>query len=125
MDKRSFVELREILNKCFSPDTSNDGKDGLALSHGHCALVSILIKELYGGKHVSAVIDGVSHWFNLTEAGLWVDLTADQFGLDAVICTRQPPYENYRFRDEQDINQSTISRYEIFKSRYDLIKSNS
>lgn len=111
----TIENLRWRLDREFSPDTAAPSTRPGTPSAGHCAVASIIVRELLGGDHVSAAVHGVSHWFNLvpasdTEAPLFVDVTADQFGMPAIIAEESSPHEGWRLRDPADINADTWRR---------------
>src|SRR5688572_11633064 len=76
-------QLRARLDRAFRPDTAAQGLEGSVPSAGHCAVASVVAHNILGGHLVSAIVGGVSHWFNRIPFGdrlLDIDLTADQFG---------------------------------------------
>lgn len=82
--KELVEDYRARLEKHFSPDTSlYDADHYNGGSHGHCAAVAYLVQGKFGGKLMSTVVKGFSHWFNRIECDNgWhdIDITADQFG---------------------------------------------
>ncbi len=81
--------LRVTLEAAFSPETAAPGTEtaGRPPSVGQCAVVSIIVRDRFGGEFVSTTVQGQSHWFNRLNIGgrvIDVDLTGDQFGLQAV-----------------------------------------
>jgi hypothetical protein len=81
--------LRKVLEVAFSPETAAPGTPTRAgpPSRGHCAAVSAIVWDRFGGELVSATVQGQSHWFNrlnINGRQVDVDLTGDQFGHPAV-----------------------------------------
>lgn len=106
-------DLRTVLDRAFSPETAAPGYEHIGGSAGHCAAVSVILRELYGGQHASAVVDGQSHWFNkLTVGGeeRYVDLTGDQFGRAPVQISPSPLYDGSRIRSPEDLRIETLER---------------
>jgi len=82
-------QLRVILEAAFSPETASPdtATAGRPPSAGQCAAVSAIVWDRFDGELVSAAVQGQSHWFNRLNIGghvMDVDLTGDQFGLQAV-----------------------------------------
>jgi hypothetical protein len=106
--------LRNSLDAAFSSGTAMPGFVGKTLSSGHCAAVSLVINELFGGELVSSTVEGQSHWFNRLEADgniVDVDATGDQFGLPKVqIGIAGTLYSRTRVRRRDEANHETIER---------------
>src|SRR5262249_44527119 len=87
IDATQIARLRHRLERHFTLDTAYPGTKSSIPSAGHCAAVSAIAMVQLGGGLASAVVNGVSHWFNRLSDGcvLWdVDLTGDQSGLPSV-----------------------------------------
>ena len=116
-------DLRWKLETRFNLDTAAPGTDwSLArASAGHCAAVAVVVSTFYGGTYVSAVVDGVSHWFNRieTDEGLVdLDLTGDQFGREPVRMEAAGHlFPGTRERDPSSLNENTLSRARLLASR--------
>jgi len=89
---KKLEELRQRLEVAFGPDTALPRSE-LRYTHeptsssGHCAVVSAIVREAFGGDLVSALVNRESHWFNRLQAHgdmFDVDLTGDQFGFPKV-----------------------------------------
>jgi hypothetical protein len=83
----NLERLRSIIEPQFRPDTASRQFRNRVPSSGHCAAVAAIVHVELGADLVSAMVDGVSHWFNRIRRGnetVDVDLTADQFGLPAI-----------------------------------------
>jgi hypothetical protein len=81
------TQLRVSLEGAFSPDTAAPGFAGSPPSRGHCAVVALIMHDLYGGELLRTRVKGEEHWLNRVHvAGVSydVDLTGDQFGLPTV-----------------------------------------
>lgn len=119
-------QLRTRVEKQFAPDTAAAGFGGSTPSSGHCAAVSVITHELFGGEFVSAIVDGRSHWFNrLTVDSRLVDadLTADQFGYTSIRVA--PPgelYEGTRVRSALEVNEETLLRAITLAERAEVFR---
>src|SRR5262249_54554099 len=81
--ERLAKELRTRLDPAFRPDTAAQGLEGTVPSAGHCAVASVVVQNIIGGELASALVGGISHWFNRIRFGdhvFDIDITADQFG---------------------------------------------
>ena len=80
--------LRSVLETAFSTGTAQPGtRAAQHSSAGHCAAVSVIVHDRFGGELLSTSVAGRSHWFNRLRIGtelVDVDLTGDQFGFAAV-----------------------------------------
>lgn len=80
-------------------------------SAGHCAVVAVLVRNIFGGDMVSTKIDGKSHWYNRLPDGMYIDLTGDQFGRPDIQAAKYAPlYPDTVFRKESDVNEETRLR---------------
>lgn len=122
--KQKLNNIRETLEICFADDTANKGSNRDVPSSGHCAVVAMLLHDMYGGEFVSTTINGQSHWYNKIYFGaklmyMYVDLTGDQFGFPKVNFSFEGPlYENTRDRKESELNDETKNRFAVFKNRF-------
>ncbi len=77
----------ELLPKICSPDTtlSPDGWTPENPHYGHCAVVSVLAQDIFGGSLLRGSLEGTayasmgSHYLNLLPDGSKIDFTASQF----------------------------------------------
>jgi len=118
MDKEFF---NTALPHIYSADTSSHSeiwtKDNPA--QGHCAIVSVLAQEKFGGEIMRVSLAGTeyenigSHYFNVIE-GKEIDFTISQF--------KDNPYRNIkrekRTKEEILSNPDTQRRYELLKDRF-------
>lgn len=113
---RRAVELRDLLEPAFAPDTALGGVGSPAAtrSAGHCAAVALIARVVFGGELVSAKCQGESHWFNrLSEEAdeFDVDLTGDQFGGSRVQVQRGGHlYPGARLRHMAEVAPETLDR---------------
>lgn len=117
--------LRQQLEKGFSPETAQDNvRPHGARSTGQCAAVSIVVREVLGGRFASTMSSGQSHWFNRIEVNgaLWdVDLTGDQIGGRPVqIAPAGSIYPSSRERSESDLCSDVIQRAILLARRSEL-----
>jgi hypothetical protein len=111
-------ELRTFVAHAWAEDTVSPSSQWLPLcpSTGHCAVTAMLVRELFGGEYVSAIVAGSSHWFNrISVLGIEydVDITGDQFGLKRVqVALANRLYEGTRVRLAEQLNTETIARFE-------------
>lgn len=118
-----LVSLRSDLDYVFAADTSAIQEQWTTRtpSAGHCAVVAILVRYLFGGDFVSTTIDGASHWFSrvpLEGIGHDMDVTGDQFGRPRIqIALMGGLYETARVRSIDDVNAGTWERYRTLTKR--------
>lgn len=84
-----FMELtllRQNLEKVAAPDTAYDpaGYNRECPLSGHCAAVSFIVRQRYGGDIISARVNGEPHQWNRLSDGHEIDLTGEQFGMDGI-----------------------------------------
>ncbi|MCL2484082.1 MAG: hypothetical protein FWD89_03960 [Firmicutes bacterium] len=81
---------------------------------GHCAVVSVLMFEKFGGKLFKCVIkeENIEHYFNEI-GGKKCDVTISQYKY-------QPTYENIKEVTKEEIlkNPDTQNRYNKLKTRF-------
>ena len=116
-----LIQARRQLLAAFASDTAAPGTSSDIPSAGHCAAVSVVLKEHFGGEHMSATVEGQSHWYNRIpwQGGvLEVDLTGDQFGLYAIqVSTDGALYPESRVRHTYEVNDDTNQRAKLLASR--------
>lgn len=122
--RQTLAEIRARLEPSFSSEFAKGGVSGRASSAGHCAVVSLIIRDLLGGELVSSVVNGESHWFNrliTADGAIDVDITADQFGLDSVrIAAAGKLYSATRVRSESEVAPETLRRSQLLRDRTGL-----
>lgn len=119
----TLEKFQEIILKICKADTCNPPEDWISENPtmGHCAIVSILAQELFGGIIVRVSLEGTpyekfkSHYLNVID-GKEYDFTLNQF--------ESNPYLN-KERQEKNreyllSNINTKKRYEILKNRFNL-----
>lgn len=112
-------KLLLILNKSWSSDTcvpscKNEWTKENP-SFGQCAITSLIINDIFGGKIMRCMCNGSSHYYNYLD-GKIVDLTAQQFKKE------NPDYANGEERTREYLlsNSDTKKRYKmLLKSIYD------
>ncbi len=120
MNKEEFY--RNILSIC-NEDTSSDpinwSKDNP--TYGHCAIVSVLAQELFGGVILrkSYIENGIenSHYLNKLPDNTEIDFTKDQFKGNI------PNFSKTEERTKDKIlsNPNTLKRYNLLISRFKKI----
>ena len=97
---------------------------------GHCAVVSVIAQELFGGQLFRASLAGSpgfgendSHYWNVLPTGVEHDFTRSQFG------NRYPRLENsvtrtreYVLFGPKDADEKTKMRFAATRNRYKLLK---
>lgn len=120
--------LRKALEPHFSSETALPGTNYKMPSSGHCAVVSTIVHDLYGGDLVSTILDNQSHWFNrfvLTDGVFDIDITGDQFGYPIIQKSKEGTlYPNARIRSVRELNQETKIRAEILANKAGVKKEN-
>lgn len=115
---------RAKLDHVFAPETAMGVFDPDCPARGHCATASAVLRARNAfpqAEFVSATVEGGSHWFLRIDDSWDVDVTADQFGSDAV---RSAPagelYPGTRVRSESELNEETRRRIALLAQRLDL-----
>ena len=116
-----LAQLRARLARAFSGDTAAAGTVSRIPSAGHCAAVAAVVRAEFGGQFLSTIVDAQSHWFNRIDVGgqsFDVDLTGDQFGLDAIRIARAGElFLSSRVRSVEQLNDETLRRARLLASR--------
>jgi len=127
--ERLAKELRNRLEQAFRPDTAAQGLEGNVPSAGHCAVASVVVQNILGGELASAIVGGISHWFNRIRFGdrvFDIDLTADQFGNGPIlIADSNQLYPGTRVRLSQDLTVETLLRAALLARRAGFDKTHS
>lgn len=111
--------LKNYLYKVYSKDTCyplcRDDWDDDNPTLGHCAIVSLLVNDYFGGEIYKIKVDGISHYFNLIDNDI-VDFTSNQFN-------KNINYNGKIKKDRLEIlkDEDTVSRYKMLKMRLQLI----
>jgi hypothetical protein len=98
---KELIALRKILDGCFDSSIRHPGFDDKPPSRGCCAVVAVMLHELCGWDIVTCKVGTISHWLNRFTSGkktTYIDLTADQFGYDAIVVSDELPYPATRPR---------------------------
>ena len=112
-------KLEKILINIYSKETCYpDCKEQWNIDNktlGHCAIVSLLINDYFGGNICKIKINGISHYFNIINDKI-IDFTSNQFKVDKI------DYSNYviKTRDEVLNNEDTNERYQLLKLKVKL-----
>lgn len=103
-------DWRQILEKCWGPDTSAspDWPAGPP-SQGQCAVTALVIQDYEGGILQRVRTLSGSHYYNRLADGTDVDLTRDQFG----------PQEEFGAPSER--TRSYVLSYPSTRVRYQLL----
>ena len=111
--------LQKYLYKVYSKDTCylscrnewNDDNPTL----GHCAIVSLLVNDYFGGEIYKIKVDEVNHYFNIIGDDI-VDLTSSQFN-------KEIDYNNKIKKNIKELldDKDTLLRYNMLKMRLELI----
>jgi hypothetical protein len=72
----------------------------------------LIVQDVFGGKLLTAPIQGQEHYWNLLEGNFEIDLTRIQF--EGKAHPTRPPIEVSR--DEILANPDTLRRYELLRS---------
>ena len=122
--QRRLAELRRVLEPAFAPDTALGPFNASVPSTGHCAAVSAVVERELGGSFVSAMVSGISHWFNRFTVGgtaFDVDITGDQFGYPKMrIAEKGQLYTGTRERQPAELNEETRTRARLLAQRAGL-----
>lgn len=115
--------LKELFKRIWSTDTCYPGsKDEWSVENpslGQCAVTSLLINEIFGGKILFN--KEYHHYWNLLEDGSEIDLTKDQFGAQAQIKAEGEASRDYILYSENAKRSETLKRYKILKKRFEKL----
>ena len=111
----TLKELEKYLYKIYSKDTCypvcrDDWCDDNP-TLGHCAIVSLLVNDYFGGEIYKIKVDGISHYFNLIDNNV-VDFTSNQFN-------KEINYNGKIKKDRLEIlqDEDTLSRHKMLKMK--------
>lgn len=111
--------LQKYLYKVYSKDTCypacKDSWNDKNPTLGHCAIVSLIVNDYFGGEIYKIKVDGISHYFNLIDNNV-VDFTSNQFN-------KKIDYNCKIKKDRLEIlqDEDTALRYKMLKMRLQLI----
>jgi hypothetical protein len=124
---RELKTLRAQLEPAFGPETAIPGTKGTVPSAGHCAVVAAIIHDKLGGTFVSAMVSGISHWFNrfvIDGHIVDVDITGDQFGHQPIrIESMGQLFPGTRERKPTELNEETRQRSADLAARAGIVAS--
>ena len=119
-DKSEHTDIESIVDRfkrAWSEDTAHPsykgkwGKDNPTA--GQCAVTALVLNDLYGWDIYDVIVGRARHFFNKTDSGEIIDITAEQFGNTKI------PYGTARTRDRNDLLKSPD-----VKQRYKLLLNN-
>lgn len=111
--------LQKYLYKVYSKDTCypacKDSWNDKNPTLGHCAIVSLIVNDYFGGEIYKIKVDEISHYFNLIDNNV-VDFTSNQFN-------KKIDYNCKIKKDRLQIlqDEDTALRYKMLKMRLQLI----
>ncbi len=119
----SLVAFILHISEICKQDTSSDpeGWTPENPTWGHCAIVAVLVQELYGGDiwrasltHIPKLAHVRSHYGNLLPTRAILDVTAPQYWPD------YPPLLELSLSSRAHVlgNADTLARYAVFHKRY-------
>ena len=126
MQKPSLEDFLSRIAEICTKDTSADPAGWTPENPlwGHCAMVTLLLQEIYGGEvlrasllHIPSLAHIRSHYANALPALSLVDGTAGQFGAE------YPKEMTFAHSSRAHILQSpdTVARYQVFRKRYSTL----
>lgn len=121
---KEITELKRILPKICRADTQQSKKEWSVANpfQGHCAVVSLLVQDILGGKILWATLEGTgwsgNHYWNLLPNEEEIDFTAEQFVGDRPDLRGEP-----RERDFLLSSEDTKQKYHTLAERYTLAKA--
>lgn len=112
-----YYIFQQIMRACWSARTSAATPEVWGegpVSTGQCAVTALLFQDVFGGELLRSVVNGESHYWNLTEDGVEVDFTRSQFQVPLIFS------EDTVIRDREYVlgNPNTAARYETLKETY-------
>ena len=115
----TLEQLEKYLYKIYSKDTCfplcrNDWDD-CNPTLGHCAIVSLLVNDYFGGEIYKIKVYGTSHYFNFIDNNV-VDFTSNQFN-------KKIDYNGKIKEERLELlqNEDTLLRYKVLKMILQLI----
>lgn len=114
----TIERIRNILLSIYSKETCyplrRDNWNENNKTLGHCAIVSLLLNDYFGGEIYKIEVDGISHYFNIIDNKV-VDLTASQFNKIIDYSDKDKRERNKIIRDSD-----TLFRYNLLKAKLRL-----
>lgn len=114
----NIESLNTFLNYSYSIDTCYfkvvDNWSDANPTIGHCAIVSLIVNDYFGGKIFKCDVDGIYHYFNIINGDI-VDLTKEQFKTKINYKDRKE-----KTREELLNNKDTNERYIKLKKKLEL-----
>lgn len=115
----TIEKFQEMISKICKADTCNPPEDWIpeTPTMGHCAIVSILAQELFGGTIVRVSLEGTvyekfkSHYLSVID-GKEYYFTLDQF--------ESNPYLN---KERQETNREDLLSHPNTKRRFNMLKN--
>jgi len=108
-------EFKKLIFQSFSKETCYSKVKHLWSDEnptlGHCALVSALFYEKFGGDICKINVNGIAHYFNVFDEQIY-DFTSEQFKSEI-------DYINYEIKNYENLflNEEFKERYEMFKRK--------
>ncbi len=131
IDERLTTVVYDLLKQCLESEMSAcpehwSEKD---VFHGTCAIVALLVQELYGGKILRASLEELpkyshmrSHYWNRLPDGAEIDLTAGQFeGDDRDLVPEGKTTKKLPTGEEQLITREILLGFEPTRERYTML----
>ena len=124
--------FQKLLLKACAKETSFD-PDGWTPENplwGHCAVVSLLANDYFGGIFVRAFLDETpfssvgSHYWNILADGTEIDFTRDQFGDTDLRLVGKPTKSDGKLIDRDYLlkNAETKKRYDLLWVTFESLK---
>lgn len=106
--------LRKTIRQAWSAETTVDPTGWLSSNpaYGQCAVTAVVVQDHLGGTIWRSRINGVSHYFNILDGDEVIDLTREQFPIDAAESDRSLSSREYILSFGP-----TRNRYELLKAR--------
>lgn len=110
----------EAIRRSWCKDTSSvpDAWSETNAARGQCAVTSLIVQDVLGGKLLRTVIQGESHYFNELDSGERLDLTLSQFDVHAIKGLEFTLEE--RSREYVLSYPETVARYHLLLRRFNL-----
>lgn len=113
--------LRAAMKKEFTCDTAYGTCNKNSMASGHCMLSALIVQDLFGGKILGGLQDGIPHYWNRI-CHYEVDLTGDQFNYPPLQIKRGSLYpDSYEFNRDpfesmnQDFNKDVWKKHCKFR----------
>ena len=119
----SVEELKEALasswsrETCYPPQRDDWSKELPSL--GQCAVTSLLLNDLMGGKIFFN--PEYNHYWIETEDGISIDLTIDQFGENVEIYSKSESSRESILEGKRAEIAETKARYKLLKEKFEAL----